>query len=259
MKRHRTGLVKCYDCGEFIPKNPNNLRNHRRVCLGSVAMPERTHADEVFDDTCSDTQQEEERNGDDSDGGVALSESDYQEDNRPLEDEMQQDFGHLTHHLNSRDISFSEGEIQVSLLYAHAVVIDVRACIKHPHPLAHQLVKFVQMAHHGHGMSREHTERLLAYCKASGGGNIHLPDTWKACMQHCTTLIERLQGPRKTYAVDVEIPTHVRELVPTSFLPHSPPLPSPRTPFSHTKNQGRKVSVRWREGNKEGGKEPDTP
>ena len=113
MKRHRAGLVKCYDCGALIPKNPNNLRNHRRVCLGIMAMPERTEPNEVAVDVHDDTQQEEDRNGDDSDGGVALSENDDHEENN--HDEKQQDFDHLTQHLHSQCISFSDGEIQARM------------------------------------------------------------------------------------------------------------------------------------------------
>jgi hypothetical protein len=76
-----------------------------------------------------------------------------------------------------------------------------------------QLVKFVHMAHGGYGVSRHFSDGMLDYVKASGGKNIHLPDTWKSCVARTTLLIEKLEGPRKTFCLDVPIPLAVRELL----------------------------------------------
>jgi hypothetical protein len=76
-----------------------------------------------------------------------------------------------------------------------------------------QLVKFVQMAHNGYGVSRHFTEGMLEYCKATGGKNMHLPDTWRSCVDLTTGLIERLEGKRKTFTLDVAIPDKVRVLL----------------------------------------------
>jgi hypothetical protein len=76
-----------------------------------------------------------------------------------------------------------------------------------------QLVKFVVMAQGGYGVSRHFSEGMLAYCKASGGKNVHLPDVWKACVEQTTGLIEKLEGSRKTFKLDVPIPDNVRELL----------------------------------------------
>ena len=76
-----------------------------------------------------------------------------------------------------------------------------------------QLVKFVHMAHCGYGVSRAFSVGMLKYAKESGGANLHLPDSWGRCVEDTTALIERLEGPRKTYTLDVEIPMDVRELL----------------------------------------------
>ena len=76
-----------------------------------------------------------------------------------------------------------------------------------------QLVKFVVMAQGGYGVSRHFSEGMLAYCKGAGGKNVHLPDSWKACVDQTTGLIEKLEGTRKTFKLDVPIPHNVRELL----------------------------------------------
>ena len=40
-----------------------------------------------------------------------------------------------------------------------------------------QVVKFVHMAHDGYGVSRHFSERMLEYCKSTGGSNVHLRQT----------------------------------------------------------------------------------
>ena len=76
-----------------------------------------------------------------------------------------------------------------------------------------QLVKFLHMAHCGYGVSRAFSIGMLQYAKESGGKNVHLPDNWKRCVENTTRLIEKLEGERKTYTLDVEIPMDVRELL----------------------------------------------
>ena len=76
-----------------------------------------------------------------------------------------------------------------------------------------QLVKFVHMAHGGYGASRSFTMGMLEYCKAAGGQNVHLPDSWSRCVEEATSLIERLQGKRKTFELKVAIPENVRILL----------------------------------------------
>ena len=76
-----------------------------------------------------------------------------------------------------------------------------------------QLVRFVHMAHGGYGTSREFSEGMLAYTKESGGKNVHLPDTWKVCVERAHDLIRRLEGGRKTFEIDVPIPQNVRDLL----------------------------------------------
>jgi hypothetical protein len=76
-----------------------------------------------------------------------------------------------------------------------------------------QLIKFVHMAHGGYGTSREFSEGMLAYVKESGGKNVHLPDTWRVCVERSHELIRRLEGSRKTFGIDVPIPQNVRDLL----------------------------------------------
>jgi hypothetical protein len=54
---------------------------------------------------------------------------------------------------------------------------------------------------------------MLQYCKSTGGSNLHLPDTWKRCVEVTTDLIEQLEGKRKTFTLDVPIPQAVRVLL----------------------------------------------
>ena len=76
-----------------------------------------------------------------------------------------------------------------------------------------QLVKFMHMAQGGYGVSRHFSEGMLDYCKASGGRNLHLPASWKRCVEVTTTLIESLEGERKTFQLDVPIPGDVRAML----------------------------------------------
>ena len=76
-----------------------------------------------------------------------------------------------------------------------------------------QVVKFVNMAHEGYGVSRHFSETMLNYCKSTGGLNVHLPDTWKRCVEITTDLIEKLEGKRHTFTLDVPIPMPVRVLL----------------------------------------------
>jgi len=76
-----------------------------------------------------------------------------------------------------------------------------------------QLIKFVHMAHGGYGVSRNFSEGMLEYCKESGGRNFHLPDSWKRCVRDTTKLIESLEGPRKTFSLDIAIPQNVRDML----------------------------------------------
>ena len=76
-----------------------------------------------------------------------------------------------------------------------------------------QLVQFVHMAQEGYGVSRHFSETMLKYSKASGGLNVHLPDTWKRCVEMTTDLVEKLEGKRKTFCLDVPIPDKVRALL----------------------------------------------
>jgi hypothetical protein len=76
-----------------------------------------------------------------------------------------------------------------------------------------QLVKFISMAHRGYGVSRSYSEGMLDYAKESGGSNVHLPDSWRACVELTSSLIEKMQGKRKTFTLDVPIPENVRVLL----------------------------------------------
>lgn len=76
-----------------------------------------------------------------------------------------------------------------------------------------QLVKFIHMSHGGYGVSRSFSKGMLKYCKASGGRNLLLPDSWMHCQELTTKLIEKLQGKRKTFSLDVPIPDNVRALL----------------------------------------------
>ena len=76
-----------------------------------------------------------------------------------------------------------------------------------------QLVKFVNMAQEGYGVSRQFSRTMLNYAKASGGLNNHLPDTWTRCVHIATDLVEELTGKRKTFTLDIPIPDSVRELL----------------------------------------------
>jgi hypothetical protein len=104
-----------------------------------------------------------------------------------VEDESLEDFNHLMQFMSYGRCICSDAELQ--------------------------LVKFVQMAHGGYGVSRQFSEGMLEYCKASGGKNVHLPDSWRGCVDLTTSLIERLQGGRKTFTLDVPIPDNVRKLL----------------------------------------------
>ena len=76
-----------------------------------------------------------------------------------------------------------------------------------------QLIKFVFMAQGGYGTSREFSEGMLAYAKASGGKNMYLPDSWGACVDRSYMLIRRLEGRRQTLGLEVPIPQNVRVLL----------------------------------------------
>ena len=76
-----------------------------------------------------------------------------------------------------------------------------------------QLMRFMFMAQCGYGVSRAFSVGMLEYAKQSGGRNVHLPDSWGRCVQNTTTLIEKLEGPRKTFTLDVVIPMDVRMLL----------------------------------------------
>ena len=76
-----------------------------------------------------------------------------------------------------------------------------------------QLVKFVHMSCTGYGVSRNFSAAMLRYAKESGGRNVHLPDSWKLCVSRMTEMIVDLEGPRKTFTLDVSIPDNVRDLL----------------------------------------------
>jgi hypothetical protein len=76
-----------------------------------------------------------------------------------------------------------------------------------------QLIRFMHMAHSGYGVSRSFSVSMLKYCKDAGGQNVFLPDSWGRCVQETTELIEKLEGKRKTFTLDVAIPEDVRELL----------------------------------------------
>jgi hypothetical protein len=76
-----------------------------------------------------------------------------------------------------------------------------------------QLVKFMHMAQKGYGVSRAFSVGMLEYSKQSGGANMLLPNSWIRCVEDTTKLIERLEGRRKTFTLDVAIPENVRELL----------------------------------------------
>jgi hypothetical protein len=76
-----------------------------------------------------------------------------------------------------------------------------------------QLVKFVSMVHGGYGVSRAFSVGILEYCKEAGGKNNLLPQSWGRCVEETTKLIEALEGKRKTFTLDVEIPDNVRALL----------------------------------------------
>ena len=76
-----------------------------------------------------------------------------------------------------------------------------------------QLVKFMYMTCSGYGVSRSFSKAMLGYAKESGGRNVHLPDSWSLCVDRMTALIVDLEGPRKTFTLDVAIPEAVRAML----------------------------------------------
>ena len=76
-----------------------------------------------------------------------------------------------------------------------------------------QLVKFIYMSCTGYGVSRNFTRAMLEYARESGGRNVHLPTSWDLCEARMTELIVELEGPRKTYTLDVAIPDAVRAML----------------------------------------------
>jgi hypothetical protein len=95
-----------------------------------------------------------------------------------------------------------------------------------------KVIKFMQMLHHGHGVSRAFARNALTCSLDAGGENVHLPPTLESCEELLMEMIESLQGKRKTYQLDVPTPAEVKELVSESPLLHFSPSPLP-PPFPH--------------------------
>ena len=171
-RKRNTHRVVCRKCLQQVANTrKHSIRNHERLCLDLHAFQE-----DVFDASASD------------DGTVVLLQGDLDDGGppalgvvptRPSANGLR-NFDHLTQFLELGRCVCSDEELQ--------------------------LVKFVHMSHGGYGVSRNFSEGMLAYAKASGGRNFHLPDTWKSCVDRTHHLIQLLEGNRKTFQMDVPIP-----------------------------------------------------
>jgi hypothetical protein len=166
----------CRGCGCTVTMcSPFSMRNHLRKCAGDEGDSD----EELINQLNEDVQMVE-----------------MEEDERPLVNQdvrMEgvvkglKDFEHLTQFLETGRCVVSDAEMQ--------------------------LVKFMHMSHGGYGVSRAFSVGMLQFCKEAGGKNMHLPDSWNKCVEFSTELIERLEGKRKTFTLDVPIPANVREML----------------------------------------------
>ena len=173
---HNGSTRMCTACGlEFPPCGRYAMRNHTRTCSGfEVGMGSEEDIVNALD------------------GDPMLLEVDDivgggEEIDDIVGDDEGVDFEHLTQFLDTGRIACTESELQ--------------------------LVKFMHMAHGGYGVSRAFSVGMLEYSKQSGGANMLLPDSRGRCVEDTTKLIERLEGRRKTFTLDVAIPENVRELL----------------------------------------------
>ena len=168
----------CNGCGVVVKiYNPQSMRNHERVCVYPDIMESE---DDEYRVLCN------------AEHGNRSSLNAFLEEPmmalcEPVVSALVDDFPHLTQFCNRPAWVCTEGEMQ--------------------------LVKFMSMAQSGYGVSRNFSKSMLKYAKASGGKNLHLPDSWGSCVNDMTRLIEKMQGKRKTYTLDVSIPHNVRLLL----------------------------------------------
>ena len=170
----------CPGCGVFVTiQTSQSMRNHHRQCLGDgVGLEEvltDSENDDVHDDDYPMCSELLPHENDDYDGHAV-----------PVVPGLD-DFDHLTQFLETGRCLCTDGELQ--------------------------LVKFFVMAHGGYGCSRHFSEGMLEYSKQAGGRNVHLPDSWRGCVEQTTELIEKLEGKRKTFTLNVPIPQDVRNLL----------------------------------------------
>ena len=190
MKKDRGSM--CLVCGVTVTVHSNKaFFNHNRVCVGHGADCFAEVEGRPPDDVCMDDVDEGVGFMNDVDEGVGADsqaeEEDVMEPVRTPVVHGLDNFEHLTQFLTTGRCVCTDAEMQ--------------------------LVKFVHMAHGGYGVSRHFSEGMLECCKASGGKNLHLPDSWRRCMELTTELIETLEGARKTFTLDVEIPDNVRAML----------------------------------------------
>ena len=168
----------CRRCGEVVVRfNRHSMCNHERTCAGEL---ERVSSDDGSDDD------DVSMLGVDDDVNPVIAGG----SSRPVACPHLtgfDDYEHLTQFLRMGRFHCSQAE--------------------------RQLIQFVHMNHGGYGVSRSFSRGLLKYSKDAGGKNMHLPDTWKKCVEFTSGFIDELQGKRKTFKMDVPIPENVRELL----------------------------------------------
>jgi hypothetical protein len=161
---------------------PYAMRNHARNCSGvEGGMESEEEIANAMDGTAVLIDVDD-LHGGEEEIGVVLDVDDIVEG-----DDDGVDFDHLMQFLNSGRLACTESDLQ--------------------------LVKFMHMAQGGYGVSRAFSVAMLEYSKQSGGANMLLPDSWGRCVEDTTKLIERLEGRRKTFTLDVAIPENVRALL----------------------------------------------
>jgi hypothetical protein len=130
---------------------------------------------------------------------------DMEEDMEDMEEDMEEDTGVLTAPSGKGVVTSLDDFEHLNQFMATGKLICTEDEL--------QLVKFVHMSHAGYGVSRAFCVGMLDYSKQSGGKNMHLPDSWGKCVEETTKLIEKLEGKRRTFSLDVLIPENVRELL----------------------------------------------
>ena len=223
MEDHRK--YECEECGQTVPVKSNmSVRNHARVCLGRscrVAFEKDPSTDG------SDCEDSDEGGGAQSTHGSDCEDSDDEpldEVNESRVEEMiekammlvtaEGDGGYFHEFLSLGPVECSSGDKQVRSLHVnihtHTLLSPTRSCCLF---WKCQVLKFMQMTQHGHGVSRACSRNMLEHCLESGGDNIHLPQNLEACETVVMKMVEELQGKRKTYQIDVPMPNDVKELV----------------------------------------------